>query len=64
MECSAYQRDKGICKNGFFQRHGCSKGYADTSPDYLPYCLRDELPAHWVDDAGRPAFIPSSSKGE
>ena len=56
-ECSAYNRDGGICRNGFIQRHGCWQGYAGTPQKHLPHCLQDELPAHWVDEAGRPKFV-------
>jgi hypothetical protein len=63
-ECSAYNRNGRVCNNGFIQRHGCWAGYADTSPQYLPYCLRDELPDHWVDEKGMPKFAPTSIRRE
>jgi hypothetical protein len=61
-QCIAYNRNGGICRNGFIQRHGCWAGYADTLRRYLPHCLQDELPDHWVDESGKPKFRPATEQ--
>ena len=51
-ECSSYQRGRGICRSGFLQRHSCwHESHTDT-----PYCCRDQLPEHWVNDDGSSKF--------
>lgn len=58
-KCSAAVDGPSLCRNGFPQNnacrgytcHGCGKPTAQ-----VPVCMRDEVPAHLVDDAGRMRF--------
>jgi hypothetical protein len=60
-KCSAYRQGSLVCCNGFIQTFSC---WGDTaclscgrhSARLVPHCVKDELPEHWVDEAGRPAF--------
>jgi hypothetical protein len=60
-QCASYN-DKGqVCRDGFIQKpfcsgHGACHVCGHVSERALPYCLRDELPAHFVKDDGTPAF--------
>lgn len=58
-ECSAYRPDAGVCRNGFFQRFSCHQ----ASQTDVPYCCRDELPEHWVNDDGSSKFSEDHPNG-
>ena len=65
-ECIAYNRNKQVCKNGFVQKQACWKprpchSCGTFTKASLPYCMREELPAHYVNDDGSPRF---GRKGE
>lgn len=51
--CSGYRPEAGpgVCRHGFMQTPGC---YMESR--IPPWCLRDELPEHWIDDGGLPIF--------
>lgn len=59
--CKSYDPKSRICADGFAQRDFCS-GHAGclfcghVSSRHLPYCMREELPAHMATDDGRPLF--------
>lgn len=59
--CTAYNPNGSICMNGFIQKPIC-RGFGacfscgQWSERSTPYCMQDELPAHWVNDDGSPAF--------
>ena len=58
--CKSY-RPGAVCADGFIQVPICSgMGGCPTcghhSEEYMPYCLRETLPAHMSTDAGGPAF--------
>lgn len=59
-ECSSYDQRSRVCRDGFFQTHQCwgsGACHACGKPsDALPNCMREDLPAHWLDEAGRPLF--------
>ena len=61
--CSAYLREGGIRRNGFIQTAPCwmSMGCptCGAPSKAIPHCLRDELPEHWIDERGYPAFKPT-----
>lgn len=58
--CRSYRADS-VCADGFIQKPLCS-GNAGCptcgaiSERAVPYCLRDEIPAHMATEAGRPLF--------
>lgn len=59
--CSAY-RPGGLCRNGFPQNAACigATCHACGRPtNAVPACLRDEVPPHLMDDAGRMKFAVS-----
>lgn len=56
--CSSENQDSPICKDGFRQSALCH-GHVCSScgqPIDAPMCLRDELPAHFIDDSGLPVL--------
>lgn len=62
-KCTA-SRPGMICANGFVQKpfcdgHGACHACGHITDDAMPYCLRDELPAHFVDENGKPLFVPT-----
>jgi len=64
QECSAYVKNNRVCSNSFIQRFSCwgdvrCDSCGAVNEDDLPYCMRDELPDHWVKDDGKPLFILS-----
>lgn len=66
-DCSAY-RNGLTCANGFVQVANCRKqatacGYCGTPTGAIPYCLRDEVPVHMLDEAGRPRFCKEPPHG-
>lgn len=71
-KCSAYIASGDFCRNGFIQKHPvcigiatecpcCSRPYSSVAP-----CMRDEVRADLVDDAGRMRFAQAAThtKGE
>ena len=40
------------CKDGFIQVAQC-KGFEGST---IPYCLRDDLPVHFINEDGSPRF--------
>lgn len=63
-KCKSYRDSETICSDGFIQRPACRGSIGCMScgainEKYLPYCLSENLPKHWIDDAGRPVFYRS-----
>lgn len=59
IACRSYRRTDRVCADGFIQRPACYGASCVTCgrpSAHLPYCLMDELPATFVDEAGRPRF--------
>ncbi len=60
VSCSAYREGEGVCTNGFLQLFVCKSNsgclHCGAPPKTLPYCLRDELPEHFIKADGSPAF--------
>lgn len=60
--CKSYLPNRRVCADGFFQLPACHPtpchGCGRLSERPLPYCLREDLPAHWLRDDGSPAFYP------
>lgn len=59
--CQSYQARDQVCRDGFMQRPFCAGNggcfqCGHVSEKALPYCLRDELPGHWVREDGSPIF--------
>lgn len=67
--CSSYRIGEMICADGFIQRftcwnqNGCVHCGKPASPKYQPYCLRDDLPDHFVTESGAPRFYKLSGDG-
>lgn len=61
--CSALRDRELTCANGFVQVPFCRDAQAcshcETPNGKTPYCLRDELPNHFVSDSGMPMFYRS-----
>lgn len=61
--CKSYRRGESICADGFFHKAICS-GHAGCvmcgriSEQATPWCMRDELPAHWLNEDGSTRFYP------
>jgi hypothetical protein len=59
-ECKSY-RDGFVCADGFVQKpicrghFGCLHCGRPSAAD-VPNCMKDELPAHYVNDDGSPRF--------
>ena len=66
QQCSAWRAGLTLCSNGFPQNgacmgatcHGCGR-----PPQDAPACMRDEVPAHLIDEAGRMRFADDSPVG-
>lgn len=57
VPCSAVNDRGPICKNGFRQTGVCHGFLCHCGrPEVDPWCLRDEQPKHYIDDAGRMLF--------
>lgn len=59
--CASYQPAAFTCRDGFMQRPACHGSIGcmtcgSVKAAYLPYCLQDELPAHWINEDGSPRF--------
>lgn len=63
--CSSYRGGGAgvICADGFIQTsycrlwqpcHACKKYH-----ESVPNCMREDLPAHWLNDDGSPRFRPA-----
>lgn len=58
--CSAYEPGVLICDNGFPVNAACSGSYCYSCgrpTTATPACLREDLGAHLLDDAGRPRIV-------
>ena len=47
-----------VCRDGFPHVAFCRRGDGKT-----PWCLKDELPAHWIDERGLPLMAEHRLKG-
>lgn len=50
--CKSYLHRELTCKDGFHQLPACWNDKSKT----LPYCLRDKLPMHFINEDGTPRF--------
>jgi len=58
--CSAYIAGPHLCANGFPQNAACMGARCHCCgrhTEQVPACLRDEVPAHLVDESGKPRLI-------
>ncbi len=56
-QCASYKKSGQVCADGFVQLLFCAgKTTCDECGKVgkLPYCLRDELPKHFVNEDGSP----------
>jgi len=53
-ECSGYRPREYTCAHGFVQTFACSAGNANGRQ--LPWCMRDDLPDHYITEDGLPRF--------
>jgi hypothetical protein len=59
--CKSYRKGDAVCADGFVQKPFCSgsagcHACGNISDRSMPYCLRDELPAHMAREDGSPLF--------
>jgi hypothetical protein len=61
--CSSYRPGEFTCRDGFIQTLPCFKdpgGCASCGePRKRPWCMREDIPQRWLDEAGRPRFAGS-----
>lgn len=66
--CKSYRSADRICADGFIQLPACSGDaccWSCGAPSKIqPYCLRDELPEHWLTDGGEPVFYSRAALAE
>ncbi len=65
--CSAFNPRERLCEHGFVQRPSCKGAkcfgcgeYKAEDPSLMPYCMRDELPWHYM-EFERNAFAGKAS---
>lgn len=63
-ECKSYRPGNLVCRDGFIQKLICSGrvgcwSCGQVSDRETPNCLKEELPAHWINDDGSPRFYRS-----
>lgn len=61
--CKSYILGNMVCRDGFVVTHPCWQGATICScgatkawigGEYAPFCLRDELPKHMINEDGSP----------
>lgn len=61
VPCRSHDPRSTTCRDGFIQKPFChGQGgciqCGNIATKSIPYCLRDEVPAHFVKDDGSPLF--------
>ncbi|AWD90839.1 hypothetical protein HOT12_gp35 [Burkholderia phage vB_BmuP_KL4] len=65
-QCTAY-RPGSLCRNGFPPNAACMGATCHAcgrSADVVPVCMRDEVPPHLIDEAGRMKFADAARAGD
>lgn len=52
LHCKSYQHKELTCKDGFVQLLACWNDFK-----VIPYCMREELPVHFINEDGTPRFF-------
>lgn len=59
--CKSHIQGELTCKDGFVQRYSC---WNQEMTKDIPFCLRDELPIHFINEDGTPRFFKETGRNK